>query len=96
MGSGIARKIPAMHAAGLKVWHWNGSKMSACRLKPFWKSTDPEIARNAVRELESHVCIRADMIKVTIKEGWITLEGYVDGEYARNLAISAVRKLKGG
>ena len=38
-------------------------------VKPFWKQSDPEIARNVIRELEKHVCIRAEMIKVTVKDG---------------------------
>ncbi len=37
--------------------------------------TDPEIARDAVQELESHVSIPADQIKVTVRNGWITLAG---------------------
>jgi osmotically-inducible protein OsmY len=64
-------------------------------VKLLWKRTDPEIARDAVRELESHVSIPADRIKVTVKEGWVTIEGNVDWEYQKKLAISAVKKLKG-
>ena len=65
-------------------------------VKPFWKSTDPGIARNVIRELKNHVCIRADMVKVTVTDGWVTLEGYVDGEYERSVATSAVKRLKIG
>ena len=54
-----------------------------------------EIARHAIRELESEVCLRADMIKVTVRNGWLTLEGNVDGEYESSLACSSVQKLKG-
>jgi osmotically-inducible protein OsmY len=57
--------------------------------------TDPEIARDAVHELESHVSIPADRIKVTVKAGWVTLEGTVDWQYQKTLAESAVKKLKG-
>src|ERR1700737_3103695 len=57
--------------------------------------TDPEIARDAVRELDSHVGIPADKIKVTVKNGWVTLEGTVDWKYQKTLAESAVKKLKG-
>ena len=32
-------------------------------IKLFWQRTDPEIARDAVRELESHVSIPADKIR---------------------------------
>jgi hypothetical protein len=64
-------------------------------VRPFWQPTDMEIARHAIRELENEVCLRADMIKVTVRNGWITLEGNVDGEYERSLANSSVQKLKG-
>jgi osmotically-inducible protein OsmY len=64
-------------------------------VKLFWQRTDPEIARDAVRELESHVSIPADRIKVTVKDGWVTLEGTVDWEFQKILAKSAVKKLKG-
>jgi osmotically-inducible protein OsmY len=36
-------------------------------VKLFWQPTDPGIARAAVRELENHVSIPADRIKVTVK-----------------------------
>lgn len=57
--------------------------------------TDPEVARDAVHELESHVLIPADKIKVTVRNGWVTLEGKVDWQYQKNLAESSVKKLKG-
>jgi osmotically-inducible protein OsmY len=57
--------------------------------------TDPEIARDAVHELESHVSIPADRIKLTVKNGWVTLEGTVDWQYQKSLAESSVKKLKG-
>jgi osmotically-inducible protein OsmY len=57
--------------------------------------TDPEIARDAVHELESHISIPADKIKVTVKNGWVTLEGTVEWQYQKTLAESAVKKLRG-
>jgi osmotically-inducible protein OsmY len=57
--------------------------------------TDPEIARDALQELQNHVSIPADNIKVTVRNGWVTLEGTVDWQYQKNLAESAVKKLKG-
>lgn len=57
--------------------------------------TDPEIARDAVHELESHISIPSDRIKVTVKNAWVTLEGTVDWQYQKALAESAVKKLKG-
>jgi osmotically-inducible protein OsmY len=57
--------------------------------------TDPEVARDAVQELQSHISIPADRIKVTVKNGWVTLDGAVDWQYQKTLAESAVKKLKG-
>ncbi len=59
------------------------------------KRTDPEIARDAVHELESHISIPADKIKVTVRNGWVTLEGSTDWQYQKSLAESAVKKLQG-
>jgi osmotically-inducible protein OsmY len=64
-------------------------------VKPSSKRTDPEIARGAVQELESHVSLPSDKIKVTVKNGWVTLEGTVDWQYQKTLAESAVKKLRG-
>jgi osmotically-inducible protein OsmY len=64
-------------------------------VKPSSTRTDPEIARDAIHELESHVSIPSDRIKVTVKHGLVTLEGTVDWQYQKSLAESAVRRLKG-
>src|ERR1700730_1951033 len=48
--------------------------------------TDPEIAREAVHEIESHISIPSEKIKVTVKNGWVTLEGNVDWQYQKSLA----------
>ena len=64
-------------------------------VKPSSTRTDPEIARDAVHEMESHVSIPSDKIKVTVKNGWVTLEGSVDWQYQKTLAESAMKKLRG-
>ena len=57
--------------------------------------TDPEIARDIVQELDSHISIPSDKIKATVKNGWVTLEGVVEWQYQKGLAESSVKKLKG-
>lgn len=57
--------------------------------------TDPEIARDAVQAIASHVSLPADRIKVTVKNGWVTLEGNVDWHYQKVIAESAVKGLRG-
>ena len=64
-------------------------------VKLTWTRTDPEIARDAVHELQTHVGIPAERIKVTVRGGWVTLEGTVDWQYQKELPESAVKNLKG-
>lgn len=64
-------------------------------VKYSFSRTDPEIARDVIRELESHISIPADRIKATVKNGWVTLEGNVDWQYQKTLAESAVKGLRG-
>jgi osmotically-inducible protein OsmY len=65
------------------------------QVKPIVSRTDPEIARDAVHELQSHVSIPADKIKVSVSNGWVTLEGTVEWQYQKALAESSVKKLRG-
>jgi osmotically-inducible protein OsmY len=65
------------------------------QVKLSFSRTDPEIARDAVQALESHISIPSDKIKVTVKGGWVTLEGAADWQYQKSLAESAVKNLKG-
>ena len=75
----------------------NGVKAVAndIEVKPAWTRTDPEIARDAVQELQNHISLPAERIKVTVKNGWVTLEGTVDWQYQKTLAEAAVKKLRG-
>lgn len=57
--------------------------------------TDEDIARAAVRALEDRITVPRDRIKVTVSNGWITLEGDVEWQYQREAAESAVRYLVG-
>jgi osmotically-inducible protein OsmY len=59
------------------------------------KRSDSEIARDAVEALENRLLIPSDKIKVTVRRGWVTLEGEVRWQFQRKLAESAVRKLEG-
>jgi osmotically-inducible protein OsmY len=64
-------------------------------VKSSWVTTDPEVAREVVHELQSHISLPADKIKATVKNGWVTLEGSVNWQYQKMLAESAVKKLRG-
>ena len=44
---------------------------------------DPDIARAAVQVLQSRTTVPAERIKVTVRDGWITLEGTSTGSSRR-------------
>jgi osmotically-inducible protein OsmY len=56
---------------------------------------DPEIARDAVAALKSHLPFSWHEIKVIVDKGWVTLEGQVEWNYQREEAERAVRRVKG-
>ena len=64
-------------------------------VKPKLERTDPEIARDAVQVLKTRISVPDDRIKVTLKDGWVTLEGRVEWQYQKRAAESSVRDLVG-
>jgi osmotically-inducible protein OsmY len=65
------------------------------QVKPLLKITDSEIAAKAVMALQARVDVPDEKIKLTVKEGWITLEGDVDWYFQKNAAGVAVKYLLG-
>lgn len=59
------------------------------------RRSDPEIARDAVRALESHFGASAAQIMVTVENGWVNLQGPVEWQFQKSVAGSMVRNLKG-
>jgi osmotically-inducible protein OsmY len=57
--------------------------------------TDTDIARAAVRALTWNVYVPAELIRVTVEEGWLTLEGEVGSFAQRSHAERAVQSLIG-
>jgi osmotically-inducible protein OsmY len=56
---------------------------------------DTDIASAARNALKWHTSIPDDKVKVTVRDGWITLEGQVEWQYQRDAARDAVRFLAG-
>jgi osmotically-inducible protein OsmY len=56
--------------------------------------TDPEIAKDAVHALESHTNV-PNRVTVTVRHGFLTIEGEVEWMYQREAAEAAVKYLKG-
>jgi osmotically-inducible protein OsmY len=65
------------------------------RLPSIDQRPDPDIAQDAVAVLKSELPISHDKIKLTAKDGWITLEGAVEWQYQKTSAENVVRKVKG-
>lgn len=65
------------------------------RLPVVNRRPDPDIARDAVTELQSELPYSSEHIKVIVKDGWITLEGRLEWNYQRDRAAEAVRKVRG-
>jgi osmotically-inducible protein OsmY len=94
--SGFVTSYWQLEAAEDTVKRVHGVRAVANNLevKMFWQRTDAEIARSAVEALDRHVGLPED-IKVSVKNGQVTLEGTVEFEFQRKLAQSSVRKLRG-
>jgi osmotically-inducible protein OsmY len=56
---------------------------------------DTDLAAAAVNAVKWHTSIPDDKLQVTVRNGWITLEGEVEWQYQRDAARDAVRFLKG-
>jgi osmotically-inducible protein OsmY len=56
--------------------------------------TDPEIAKDAIQALESHTSV-PNRVTVTVRHGFVTLEGSVEWMYQKDAAASAVAHLRG-
>jgi osmotically-inducible protein OsmY len=65
------------------------------QVRPLGARTDTEIAADALRAIEVHVRVPPDKIKVTVRDGWIRLEGRVEWIFQKEAAESAVEYLGG-
>jgi osmotically-inducible protein OsmY len=65
------------------------------KLPDFLRYTDTDIAAAAANHIQWSSKVPEDSVKVTVREGWITLEGEVEWWYQRNAADNLVRHLKG-
>ena len=65
------------------------------RLPVFNQRPDPEIARDAVSAIQSALPYSSEHIRVVARDGWLTLEGSVEWNYAKDRAENAVRRVRG-
>ena len=59
------------------------------------RRSDTDIARAAAEALAWNVSLPVDRVKVTVSDGWITLNGEVDWGYQMRAAEAAVRRMLG-
>ena len=57
--------------------------------------TDSEIAAAALTALDLSVAVPPGLVEVSARNGLVTLEGEVDRDYQRRVAVRAVRDLPG-
>jgi osmotically-inducible protein OsmY len=65
------------------------------RLPALDQRPDPDIVRDAVTALRSELPYSSENIRAIAKDGWVTLEGNVEWNCARERAESAVRRIRG-
>jgi len=65
------------------------------RLPVIDQRPDPDIVRDAASALKTELPYSAENIKVIAQNGWLTLEGVVEWNYARERAATAVRRVRG-
>jgi osmotically-inducible protein OsmY len=65
------------------------------KLPDFLRHSDGDIASAAADHISWSSRVPEDSVKVTVREGWITLEGEVEWWYQRDAAENLVRHLRG-
>ncbi|MCI0338801.1 MAG: BON domain-containing protein [Acidobacteria bacterium] len=88
-----AEKIAAEKAA--KSAYGVRAVANDIQIKPAFQRTDPDIAKEAVHALEYRANVPDKDITITVKDGWITLEGEVEWMFQKDSAESAVKFLQG-
>lgn len=59
------------------------------------KRTDEDIAAACIQAFKSRISIPDELIKVVVRDGWVTLDGQVEWQFQKDESQSAVRDLTG-
>lgn len=65
------------------------------RLSPAHQRSDTDIAEAAEHALLWHTLVPTDAVRITVDNGWLTLQGEVEWQFQRKAVEKAVRDLKG-
>lgn len=90
-----AQKLQAIHAAERIAQVRAVACELEVRLPGLHQRRDSDLARAAANVLSWNSLVPASRIRVSIENGWITLEGTVDWRYQKDAAVEAVASLMG-
>jgi osmotically-inducible protein OsmY len=97
--SGFVRSYAQKYEAEQTAKRVNGVRAVAndieVRLPIFNQRPDPEVARDAVEEVQKNLPYSSDHIRVVVRDGWVTLEGSVEWNYQRERAEQVVHRVRG-
>jgi osmotically-inducible protein OsmY len=65
------------------------------RLPLIHRRPDPDIARDAIEEIKKDLPFSWEKIRVTVSDGWMTLDGEVEWHFQRESAEEAVWRVRG-
>ncbi len=60
-----------------------------------WSTTDSAIALTVIRALENNYAFPEDKVRVTVEDGWVTLEGQLPWQYQKEQAKNCITYLRG-
>lgn len=90
-----AQKVQALHAAE-RVAHVRAvASELQVRLPGQDQRGDSDLARAAANVLAWNSLVPQDRVRISVENGWITLEGTVDWRYQKDAAVEAVTNLMG-
>jgi osmotically-inducible protein OsmY len=90
-----AKKIEAENAAKKVVGVKALVENIKIKFPNSWLKTDAEVANEVLAALNSNLMIPDERLKVSVEEGWVTLEGNLPWNYQRVAAKNAVHLLMG-
>jgi osmotically-inducible protein OsmY len=97
--TGQVQSYPEKHEAAKAVKRVYGVNAVVDQLEVklggFKERTDTDVAQAAIRALQENYAVPDDQIKVSVRQGYITLDGAVEWQYQRTAAESSVRYLAG-
>ena len=95
--TGFVNTYPEKLAAEKAVKRARGVRGIANDLvvRPFSQPTDTDIVKTVLHTLESDVRVPADQIIITVKDGFVTLEGEVERGRQKEAAVAAIQHLLG-